>query len=99
MLGNHHDAEDAFQGTFLVLARKAGSVVKSEAVGCWLYRVAYRVALEARTVNARRRVVERQVAALPHPEVAPVEVQDWRPLLDQELNGLSAKYRSAVVLL
>src|SRR5947208_15704218 len=50
VLHDAHDAEDAFQATFLVLARKAGSVVKRESVGCWLYGVAHRTALEACTL-------------------------------------------------
>src|SRR6516225_1729202 len=54
VLGHVQDAEDAFQAAFLVLARKAGSVVNRQAVGSWLYRVSYRIALEAKTINARR---------------------------------------------
>jgi RNA polymerase sigma factor (sigma-70 family) len=99
LLRNPHDAEDAFQATWLVLARKAGSVVPREAVGNWLYGVALRTAQEARRLAARRRAREKQVKDLPHPAVWPEDVgQDWRPLLDQELNRLPDKYRVAVVL-
>src|SRR6478735_6891872 len=58
ILGNHHDAEDAFQATFLVLVRKAASVAPREMVGNWLYGVAHRTALEARRMAARRRATE-----------------------------------------
>jgi RNA polymerase sigma factor (sigma-70 family) len=92
------DAEDAFQATFLTLSRKAGSVANRRAVGSWLYRVAYRIALEAKAINDRRRGREQQVADVPHPEVAPVEPKDWRPWLDHELNRLAEKYRSAILL-
>jgi RNA polymerase sigma factor (sigma-70 family) len=97
-LGDFHDAEDAFQATFLVLARKAASVVRRESVGCWLYRVAYRTAGEASVLRARRRARERPMHDLPQPAAAPAEVQDWRPLLDGELNRLPEKYRAAIVL-
>jgi RNA polymerase sigma factor (sigma-70 family) len=96
LLRHAQDAEDCFQATFLVLARKA-SAVKRESVGSWLYAVAYRTALEARAVNARRRRRERQVEDMPHPEVMPSEAQDWRPWLDHELNRLPEKYRAAIV--
>src|SRR5215468_8497639 len=96
VLRDVHDAEDAFQATFLVLARKAASVVKRESVGCWLYAVAYRTALEASALRSRRRSRERAMKDMPHPQVAPVEAQDWRPLLDRELSGLPEKYRAAV---
>jgi RNA polymerase sigma factor (sigma-70 family) len=98
VLHDFHHAEDAFQATFLVLARKAASVVKRESVGCWLYGVAYRTALEAGSVLARRRAKERPMRDMPHPQVAPAEAQDWRPLLDRELSRLPDKYQAAVVL-
>src|SRR5262245_51778371 len=50
----HHDADDAFQATFLVLARRAGSLRQAEQVGCWLYQVSLRVARKARALRARR---------------------------------------------
>jgi RNA polymerase sigma factor (sigma-70 family) len=98
VLRHAQDAEDAFQATFFVLARKAGSVLKREAVGSWLYMVAYRAAQRARARQARRRVRERQVDAMPHPQVQPEELRDWLPLLDDELGRLPQKYRAPVVL-
>jgi RNA polymerase sigma factor (sigma-70 family) len=98
VLGNHHDAEDAFQAAFLVLARKATSIGQRELLGNWLYGAAYRAALEAKA--ARRRVKERQVSAMPEPE-APAQPEvslDLRPVLDQELSRLPDKYRAPLVL-
>jgi RNA polymerase sigma factor (sigma-70 family) len=97
VLRHHHDAEDAFQAAFLVLARKAAAV-RRESLGNWLYTVAYHAALEARAAAARRRARERQVETMPHPEVPPAPANDWRPLLDRELHRLPEKYRAAVVL-
>jgi RNA polymerase sigma factor (sigma-70 family) len=98
LLRCEQDAEDAFQATFFVLARKAGAVGWGDCAGPWLHEVATRTALEARSTIARRRSWERQEEALPHRTVAPVEPCDWRPLLDQELRRLPEKYRSAVIL-
>src|SRR5262249_41660342 len=70
VLRDDHDAEDAFQAAFLVLVRKAASVRPRELVGHWLYGVAYRTALEARGILARRRAKERQVSAMPEPAVS-----------------------------
>jgi RNA polymerase sigma factor (sigma-70 family) len=98
VLHDGHDAEDAFQATFLILARKAGSVVQRESLGCWLYQVAYHTALEASEAKARRRARERPMNDVPHPVVAPAESVDWVPLLDRELTRLPEKYRAAIVL-
>jgi DNA-directed RNA polymerase specialized sigma24 family protein len=68
VVGNVHDAEDAFQATFLVLVRKAKTVVPREFVGNWLYGVAYRTALKARAGAARRHAKEKQVTDMPHPQ-------------------------------
>src|SRR5262245_19357921 len=100
LLGKSHDAEDAFQATFLVLACKAASVVPREAVGNWLYGVAYRTALNARRANARRGAKEKQVKEMPHPSLTPDDTtrQELQEVLDRELNRLDAKYRLPVVL-
>jgi RNA polymerase sigma factor (sigma-70 family) len=100
VLRHEQDAEDAFQATFLVLARKAASLRQRELVGNWLYGVAYRAALETRAANACRRARERQVAGMPEPEaMAPTDVwQELRPLLDREVNRLPDKYRVPLVL-
>jgi RNA polymerase sigma factor (sigma-70 family) len=98
ILGNAHDAEDAFQATFMVLARKAACVVKREAVAGFLYGVAYRTAVRAKVRAQKRRALERQVEQMPHPEVAPADARDWRPVLDRELSALPEKYRAPIVL-
>src|SRR5882724_1511351 len=54
VLHNWHDAEDVFQGTFLVLARKADSIAQRNSLGSWLYQVAYHMALKARTQTTKR---------------------------------------------
>src|SRR4051794_22551065 len=59
-LGDPHDAQDAFQATFLVLVRKAGSVQKRDSVASWLYGIARRVAQRARADASRRRAHERR---------------------------------------
>jgi RNA polymerase sigma factor (sigma-70 family) len=97
VLGDFHDAEDAFQATFLVLARRASSVLKRESVGCWLHGVAYHTALRAVAALGRRRSRERPMSELPHPQVGPAEPRDWLPVLDRELNLLPERYRAAIV--
>jgi RNA polymerase sigma factor (sigma-70 family) len=99
ILRNDHDAEEAFQATFLVLAKKAGSISRREALANWLYGVARRIALKARATRAKRFAREQQVESIP-------EVEDGKPdrspeieaLLDAGLSRLPEKYRLAVVL-
>ena len=99
VLGDTHDAEDAFQAVFLVLVRKAASVTSRATVGGWLYGVAYRTALAARTKRKRRRAREKQVEAMPDTAVEPDDTwSELRPLLDRELSRLPEKFRVPVVL-
>ncbi|HEX4606756.1 MAG TPA: sigma-70 family RNA polymerase sigma factor, partial [Urbifossiella sp.] len=93
-------ADDAFQAVFLVLARRAAEVRPRNRVGGWLYGVAYRTALKARAVRARRRTRESQVDAMPEP-AAPPAADGWddlKPVLDEELARLPDRLRVPVVL-
>jgi RNA polymerase sigma factor (sigma-70 family) len=99
VVGQTCDAEDAFQVTFLTLVHKAASVTPRELVGNWLYGVAYRTALNARRLAARRGAREIQVDQMPEREgVQPELAPDLRPLLDRELSCLPEVYRVPVVL-
>jgi RNA polymerase sigma factor (sigma-70 family) len=99
IVGNHHDAEDAFQATFLVLARKASSVRPRERVANWLHGVALRTAMKAKTLALKRHEREKQVTQMPEVEAAQQDQwRDLQPLLDQELNGLPENYRLPIVL-
>ncbi len=98
ILRNGHDAEDAFQATFLVLARKAPTLLARETVGNWLYGVAYHTALKARAARTKRRAKEQQAGPPPGPAAPEDAWHDLRAVLDQELSRLPARYRDAVVL-
>ena len=93
------DAEDAFQATFLVLARNAGSAWSEGELGGWLHRVAYRIAVRASIDSARRQRCERRAA-----EVAAMRMSrghsddDVHPALHEELARLPAKLRLPMVL-
>ena len=101
ILGDAHDAEDAFQATFLVLARQAGSVRKRESVASWLYGIAQRVARRSQADSSRRREHERRRVTMTTMESSDNtdrhRPDDW-PQLHEEVDRLPEKYREAIVL-
>jgi RNA polymerase sigma factor (sigma-70 family) len=98
MLRDVHRADDAFQATFLVFARKATSIHKRQSVASWLYGVAYRTAMRLRAQAAQQRLHERQVPAMPpcEPELD-LDRQELCHTLHQELQRLPEKYRAPLV--
>jgi RNA polymerase sigma factor (sigma-70 family) len=100
VLGNTHDAEDAFQATFLIFARRAATIQSQGAVGSWLCGTAYRVSLKARAGIARRRAQERNAGTTMVKPSKDNEAawKELRPVLDEELNRLPEKYRIPLVL-
>jgi RNA polymerase sigma factor (sigma-70 family) len=95
VLGHDHDAEDAFQAVWLVLARRAADVRPPGSVGPWLYGVAVRTAGKARALAMKRR--RRQLAAARPEAVEDRPACDLGPVLDEELARLPGRYRAAVV--
>src|SRR5262245_39460029 len=99
VVGRLQDAEDAFQATFLVLARKANSIRPRARLPSWLYGVALRTATATRRQRDRRNTKERQVLAMPHPTIAAdADRAELHAVLDEELSRLPDKYREAVIL-
>jgi RNA polymerase sigma factor (sigma-70 family) len=97
LLYNHHDAEDAFQATFLVLVRKAAEVPR-QAVANWLYGVARQTAVRLRATAAKRGRRETQVVTMPEPTLPEVRDADLLSVLDDELGRLPNHYRGVIVL-
>ncbi len=98
-LRNQHDAEDAFQATFLVLIRKAASIYPRAKVGNWLYGVAHQTALKARATRGKRQLREKSGTEMPEPTVTEQDLwTDLQPLLDREVSRLPEKYRTVIVL-
>jgi RNA polymerase sigma factor (sigma-70 family) len=99
VLDNEHDAEDAFQATFLVLSRKASAIKKQESIGSWLFGVANHAATNLKRNLARRRRHEKQVR---EPSVAgplaALTMREAQTILNQELARLPEKYRAPLVL-
>ena len=96
ILRHQQDAEDAFQAVFIVLARRAANVWPQDAVGSWLYGVATRVALKARTLRNRRQCREQALVEVPGPSATPVE-PDVANVIDRALRKLPEIYRAAIV--
>src|SRR5262249_42672737 len=93
-----HDAQDAFQATFLVLVRKAGSIRKRDSVASWLHGVACRVASCARLAALRRRRHEREAAGRAEAAAAGAGWDDLGPALHEELRRLPEKFLAPIVL-
>jgi RNA polymerase sigma factor (sigma-70 family) len=99
LLHNRQDAEDAFQATFLVLTRKAASAHWHESVGTWLYEVAHRLALEAKSRACRRRAGESRLPPRPSTDLlSEITGRELLAVLDEELIRLPEKYRAPMVL-
>jgi RNA polymerase sigma factor (sigma-70 family) len=99
ILKHDHDIEDAFQATFLVLAREAGSVRTGDALGGWLHRVAYRVAVRAKSEAEQRRRLETEIAAMDiSAATGPGLELDLRSILHEAIDRLPERERLPVVL-
>jgi RNA polymerase sigma factor (sigma-70 family) len=102
VLQDEHDAEDAFQATFLVLVRKARSVSRQEALGGWLYQVATRTALAARAARSRRTAHECSPGGHNARSASqvdlPAERRELETVVDEEVSRLPERFRRAVVL-
>jgi len=98
VLSNLPDAEDAFQATFLVLAKKAASIRKQGSLASWLYGVAYRIARKVQVSDSRRRIRESQAPQKSDESSLPESAwRELRAILDEELDRLPEKYRSPLV--
>jgi RNA polymerase sigma factor (sigma-70 family) len=99
VLHNEHDAEDAFQATFLVLSHKAASVQKHHSLGSWLFGVAQHVAKNLKRTRNRQRIRERRAGEGKTADpLADLSVREAQAILYEELNRLPEKYRSPLVL-
>jgi RNA polymerase sigma factor (sigma-70 family) len=98
VLRHHHDAEDALQATFLVLARKARYIRERQALAGWLYQVAFRLSVKLRASLERRQRAEQLPSARMTLDSDPIRWADLRLVLDEELDRLPEKYRAPLLL-
>jgi RNA polymerase sigma factor (sigma-70 family) len=99
VLHDTHDAEDVFQATFLVLAKKAASIRRRQALAGWLYQIVYHLALKAKAENARRHAREKAARNMQSAEPDTNLIQsELQAVLGQELSRLPEKYRTPLIL-
>ncbi|OAI46804.1 hypothetical protein AYO44_10740 [Planctomycetaceae bacterium SCGC AG-212-F19] len=98
VLRNVHDVEDAFQATFIVLARKAASVAHRELIAHWLYKVALRVAFKARSRNATFQSLDSNLTPEREAAAGPGSEPDWCLVLHEELAHLDARYAAPLMM-
>jgi RNA polymerase sigma factor (sigma-70 family) len=98
ILRSEHAADDAFQATFLILIRRAGSLWVQDSIGPWLHQVAYRVAYHVQSTEARRRRHERRAASSAHPVQHDQKCDDLGTALHQEIARLPERDRAPIVL-
>jgi RNA polymerase sigma factor (sigma-70 family) len=101
MLGDFHDAQDVFQATFFILARKANSVRRRESLACWLHGTAYRACLRSRTAASRRRRRELAAASVASAVVSEsnrVDRSDVGDAIHEELAKLPERFRAPILL-
>jgi RNA polymerase sigma factor (sigma-70 family) len=97
-LGNAADADDAFQATFLTLARRSGSLARPDALAGWLYGTAFRLALNARRAARRRAVEPYRPSAPTRDPLDELTAREFLAILDAEIARLSERDRCALVL-
>jgi RNA polymerase sigma factor (sigma-70 family) len=98
ILRNDHDAQDAFQATFLILVRRGGSLWVRDSLGPWLHRVACRVAIHAQRTRDRRMTAEHKAAKVGEACSDRALPDDLAHLLHEQLNRLPDRYRLPIVL-
>jgi RNA polymerase sigma factor (sigma-70 family) len=100
ILGNEHDAQDAFQATFFILARKSHTLWVRDSLGPWLHRVACRAAVRVKVASNRRRATERRVAEMAESRAGSGSgsMDDLVQALHEEVDRLPDRYRRPIVL-
>ncbi len=98
-LGDAHAAEDVFQATFLLLARKVHTIRRPESLPCWLHSITFRLSRQARQARARRQEQEAQTRpSVPRDPLDELTAREWLTVLDEELHTLPESVRAPLIL-